>query len=139
MLTDREEGANELSMLFIRSERASTVKKVKAALDSNVNKLGDWGKGSIMKKKALVKYYDFDRNIRSKTFMSNALFGLRLDHMRLLSRFTMSIKPPSHSVINTIKHSIRGRGHTSLVVAINLEIWGLNQHNFALSYAAAWV
>ena len=54
------------------------------------------------------------------------LFGLRLDHILLLSRFMMSIKPPLHFVINTVKDSIRGRGHTSMVVIIILEKWGIN-------------
>ena len=86
MLTEREEGANEPSTLFIGSARASTMKTVMAAFDGKVNKPGDWeGLYNEEKKLLMVKYYDFDRNIRQKTIMSNGL-----DHMLLLSRFMMS-------------------------------------------------
>ena len=43
VLTEREEGANEPSTLFIGSARASTMKTViMAAFDGKVKKRGDW-------------------------------------------------------------------------------------------------
>ena len=48
------------------------MKTVMAALDGKVNKPGDWEELYNKEKKLLmVKYYDFDKNIRRKTVMSN--------------------------------------------------------------------
>ena len=49
------------------------MKTVMAAFDGKVNKPGDWdGLYNEEKKLLMVKYYDFDRNTRQKTVMSNA-------------------------------------------------------------------
>ena len=73
VLTEREEGPNEPSTFFIGSASASTMKTVMAAFDGKVNKPGDWeGLYNKGKKILMAVYYDFDRNIRQKTVMSNA-------------------------------------------------------------------
>ena len=52
VLAVREEGANQLSTLFIGSARASTMKMVMAAYDGKVNKPRDLGRALQRREKA---------------------------------------------------------------------------------------